>query len=195
MGKRVKFGDLICVLYGCSVPVILRRHEKNENELAEEEMEYHKDKVEAAVKLQRIYRHNRVRRQKADALREKKAEAENLPAGHGRSVGQLDIEPLSRAATAPQNHWKDNGDVVTRSNSLANSEKHVSKRLLPPTSATTTIRVLAEEEETERQKFMTEERRFWYEFIGECYVHGMMDGEAITRQNFDQIPAQIFELR
>jgi hypothetical protein len=36
---------------------------------------------------------------------------------------------------------------------------------------------------------------FFYEFIGECYVHGMMDGEAIKHQNDEDIRAQIFELR
>jgi hypothetical protein len=23
--------------------------------------------------------------------------------------------------------------------------------------------------------------KYWYEFIGECYIHGMMDGEAMKR--------------
>jgi hypothetical protein len=34
-----------------------------------------------------------------------------------------------------------------------------------------------------------------YEVLGECYVHGMMDGEAMAYQNGKGIRAQIFELR
>jgi hypothetical protein len=36
---------------------------------------------------------------------------------------------------------------------------------------------------------------FWYEFIGESYVHSMMDGEAIKYQNQHEIKPRIFELR
>lgn len=34
----------------------------------------------------------------------------------------------------------------------------------------------------------------YYRFIGECYLHGMMDGEAITYQNENNIKAETFEL-
>lgn len=34
-----------------------------------------------------------------------------------------------------------------------------------------------------------------YEVLGECYVHGMMDGEAMAYQNEKGIRAQVFELR
>ena len=35
----------------------------------------------------------------------------------------------------------------------------------------------------------------YYEFIGECYVHGMMDGEAFRIKKGDKSPRQEFELR
>lgn len=38
-------------------------------------------------------------------------------------------------------------------------------------------------------------RPCYYRFIGECYLHGMMDGEAITYQNENNIKAETFELR
>jgi len=34
-----------------------------------------------------------------------------------------------------------------------------------------------------------------YEFLGECYIHGMMDGEAMASQNNEAIMAEVFELR
>ena len=39
------------------------------------------------------------------------------------------------------------------------------------------------------------DNRSFYEFLGECYIHGMMDGEAMGYQNEKSIPAQVFELR
>lgn len=35
----------------------------------------------------------------------------------------------------------------------------------------------------------------YFEFLGECYIHGMMDGEAMAYQNDENIRAQVFELR
>ena len=40
-----------------------------------------------------------------------------------------------------------------------------------------------------------QDNKHYYEVIGECYVHGMMDGEAIEEQNFNKIPSRVFELR
>jgi hypothetical protein len=45
-----------------------------------------------------------------------------------------------------------------------------------------------------------QEDGFWsYQFLGECYIHGMMDGEAMAHQNGndqkDTLPSTIFELR
>jgi hypothetical protein len=36
---------------------------------------------------------------------------------------------------------------------------------------------------------------YYYELIGECYVHGMMDNEAIRYQNDEDIIPLVFELR
>lgn len=37
--------------------------------------------------------------------------------------------------------------------------------------------------------------RFWYNFRGECYLHGMMDGEAIRQRLYEEVVDQVFELR
>ena len=41
---------------------------------------------------------------------------------------------------------------------------------------------------------------YFYEFLGECYIHGIMDGEAMAYQNDtgegkEPISACVFELR
>jgi hypothetical protein len=47
----------------------------------------------------------------------------------------------------------------------------------------------------EVQKTVTVQPQYYYELIGECYVHGMMNGEALEWQNKDEIQRQVFEIR
>lgn len=46
-----------------------------------------------------------------------------------------------------------------------------------------------------RQKNYLIEEDICYEFWGECYMHGMMDGDAIKLQNWENLPNRVFELR
>jgi hypothetical protein len=45
------------------------------------------------------------------------------------------------------------------------------------------------------QKQEIENRRHYYQLIGACYLHGMMNGEAIRMQNEHEIKAERFEIR
>lgn len=45
------------------------------------------------------------------------------------------------------------------------------------------------------QKSLGEDGLFYYKMLGECYVHGMMDGEAMAHQNNEGIPTTVFEIR
>jgi hypothetical protein len=59
----------------------------------------------------------------------------------------------------------------------------------------------AEKEEGERRrqerkkKAKEEDPKRWYKFIGEAYIHGMMDGEAVRLQINEGIPMRMFEIR
>ena len=48
---------------------------------------------------------------------------------------------------------------------------------------------------TDAEGLLMQQKWSHYEFLGECYVHGMMDGEAMDYQNAKDISAQVFELR
>ncbi|KAI9696674.1 MAG: hypothetical protein M1820_008048 [Bogoriella megaspora] len=37
--------------------------------------------------------------------------------------------------------------------------------------------------------------QWWYRMFGECYIHGMMDGEAMAHQNNEGISTNVFEIR
>jgi hypothetical protein len=62
---------------------------------------------------------------------------------------------------------------------------------------------LSEEEKRTYQKRINEnfraslgdDSRWWYQMFGECYIHGMMDGEAMAHQNNEGIPTTVFEIR
>ena len=47
----------------------------------------------------------------------------------------------------------------------------------------------------DKNSLRIQEKWCYYKFLGECYVHGMMDGEAMAYQNENGIQAQVFELR
>ncbi|KAL9114300.1 MAG: hypothetical protein Q9227_001722 [Pyrenula ochraceoflavens] len=49
-------------------------------------------------------------------------------------------------------------------------------------------------EETFRSR-LGDDGQWYYEMLGECYVHGMMDGEAMAHQNDKVIPQTLFEIR
>lgn len=59
----------------------------------------------------------------------------------------------------------------------------------------------AEKEEGERKRQERKDRakkedpKRWYKFIGEAYIHGMMDGEAVRLQINEGIPMRMFEIR
>ena len=45
------------------------------------------------------------------------------------------------------------------------------------------------------QKNLGTDGEYYYEMLGECYIHGMMDGEAMAHQNNEGIPTTVFEIR
>jgi hypothetical protein len=96
VNKRARKGDMVCILYGCSVPVLLRRYAKSDAMITKERMEEN------------------------EKIDERKEAANNM---------------------------------------------------------------------------VEQDEHGWYELIGECYVHEMMDGEAVAYQDEHGLKPQIFELR
>ena len=47
------------------------------------------------------------------------------------------------------------------------------------------------------RKRLGDDGYYSYELLGECYIHGMMDGEAMLYQNEadNPVPSQVFEIR
>jgi hypothetical protein len=132
---RAKQGDLICILYGCSVPVLLRKKS---------------DHLRAVSTLRR-----------ASTLRN--SNPPSAKRGSSASLGQTsqDLRPSKRARLTPDG-TRPGPTGSTRTEAAADRDGHSDTM----------------EAEEENQ----------YVFIGECYIHGMMDGEAFKHQRQAEIP-------
>lgn len=149
----VKEGDLICILFGCNVPVILRS--------------ILKDKRERLSRVPGARKH------------------------HLNSASLDNIEP-------------------SRSRALSNSKRPRSDSLAVPEMDSKRTRLEVHDtssdgDEETRKPWGEDWRHYYYEFIGECYLYGMMNGEAIDfrraqlenhiDRKLHDCENQVFELR
>ncbi|KAH8745623.1 heterokaryon incompatibility protein-domain-containing protein [Hyaloscypha finlandica] len=154
--KQIKPGDKVCILYGCSVPVLLRETEKTEDEM---KMEDEEDRTRSASALAKLW----IRKKETEKKRKRKWD-------------KLD-ENKKQVVRDDFAAWKDKMKEDHKvEKAHADWIKMARKRpgRMPPKD---------------------EGKKFHYEFIGECYLHGMMDGEAIQFSNNERLPKSVFELR
>ena len=111
--EDAKIGDLVCILFGCSVPVILRQRDS---------------KPELGQKIPDV------------PLRQ------TPPAGKN----QADARAVNKKRSSQYSNWK----------SGPRAPEKVSRNLKPSS-------------------------RLYYSLIGECYVHGFMDGAALNTGTLD----------
>lgn len=168
---NVHKGDKICILYGCTVPVILSQQRKKEGAMEEEDIE---DRIEA---LKACIRRCEQSRQRKAAYWPKKAEY--LQSGEWyemMNAKEVAEQNLRKLAEKKQNAERSNLTEINEHNpshsegsqGLGSEKGELGKAL--------TVLELSE------QKAEDEDKKFFYLFNGECYLHGMMDGEDITRK-------------
>ncbi|KXJ95160.1 heterokaryon incompatibility protein-domain-containing protein [Microdochium bolleyi] len=169
--KDVAKGDLVCILYGCSVPVVLRKHvkagHKKQNEEEEDEKFPLLEKYAQEKYIRRFIRNSKLRRKWE--LRPNVVSEKDIAAGwrFGKEEVREDIRRWRerRAKMLDKDHHelpcrrREDGPDRLASHSAKQKDK-------PELSC-------------------VEHRPEYYEFLGECYIHGMMDGEAV-RQKTEQ---------
>jgi hypothetical protein len=162
--KDTEEGDRICILYGCSVPVILRPMYKTDEEVEDEircdEMERKRPREEAAKEIIEIYRKRKITDEHAARQPSKKRHPE-----------QNTSIPVDKASSAEKTVEQEAEEITIE------EQKELDLNI---------ERALAKDKE--------DPSRLYYLFIGPCYVHGMMNGEAIERQNLESIKSEVFEL-
>ena len=165
--KGVRKGDLVCILYGCSVPVILRRHGKTKQQIddeAEEDMLF--------GKLEGYLQDEKFLRRLMQKLRRRKKYQE-LPELYTEDDRAVEKWWLSKQGVVEYTKWykesykeKEKGQKEAATERPKNQDE-VQKE--PQKKA---------KEATNQSLQPIEESCCYYEFLGECYIHGMMDGEG-----------------
>nr|OQO30505.1 hypothetical protein B0A51_01734 [Rachicladosporium sp. CCFEE 5018] len=254
--KDARTGDFVCILYGCSVPVVLRRHL---NEHAKDD-EAH-DEKERIKKVAKAFK-NAVERRKSKLAQRRAA---NITRGNGsadiagtthkdkflpnsllnlvtffalvypgnagnRNPAWVTIMGLLAMAIqvrrgAPLAKQKPRSQLVAQRRSYKLGERvvsgavvsfaslilyHVCDQDLSATAACILLgaiylypqkmgqmwRKIVLRKSDASDKAVKDGAKYWYELIGEAYIHNMMNGEAIKWQNEQKTKQTlIFEIR
>ncbi|KAK8121753.1 hypothetical protein PG984_010423 [Apiospora sp. TS-2023a] len=271
----VEKGDKICVLYGCTVPVVLKQMKKEEGNLASEKLEDAKEALKACIrqceknrerKKQRKSRNDKnkkrwmesgewyemmdakekaedkLERERARKKDEEAAEAAEATEVTGEAeepedpVGRVEPEGLGEIEEAGELEEADTlgdaeaagetgeaEDIAAAAEEDHQSEQHVDHgaMVLDQISASLFVtlamimvhgvvqngqaeiaEVSSSDHETPKltyqEKVEQAERddpHLFYKFRGDCYLHGMMDGEAVRHKFYEELPDRVFELR
>jgi hypothetical protein len=171
LAYEAKVGDIICILYGCTVPVFMERHEKEKASTKDEEFE---DRVEilkdCVRRLERNYeRKIRYKKKKENATEAQLAELKKFRNGINKTLKK---EKELRVAEREQREKRERKAKRRRTGRTGNAEF-----------------------EKKVAKAKEEDPLLYYKFKGGCYINGMMDGEAMRKKFYEEIPDRVFELR
>lgn len=196
--KSAREGDLICILYGCSVPVVLRKVYKTQADL-EKELE--------DEEIRRVNVVSYIAKNMAARARRKR-EGTKLGGDGGDTSTGPDVTPQLAGNEADAKPPPSNDTKPQQADSL------LGKRSAPanmdaslPGAKKRSYKEPGQRMSTSKLIGMSREHGqntdYYYQLVGECYVHGMMHGEALTfRWNFnkgktveERINNDTFELR
>jgi hypothetical protein len=178
-------GDLVCILYGCSVPVVLRRYRKSQSIIESETLQrQERCKNEARLKIKNFimtsYLRGRVkavaRKIKEDKISRRRALGEIIEEDEDSGYAE---PPAKRQKRGP--FAQDEPSLGTQPSPPSHPAGSTHSHFMAPNSP------IAEPPESDHTVF--------YRLIGECYVHRMMNGEAIDYQNVAKLPRILFEIR
>ncbi|KAK6078641.1 hypothetical protein SCUP515_09691 [Seiridium cupressi] len=162
---KVEAGDLVCILYGCSVPVVLRRTKHTSGNLAQK----------SAEPTPRI----EINTPGTDGGASSDISSLPVPVMNNASSSSI-IQQTALAETTSSNYQEeDMGDNVNQGR-LGDS-LHIPSGEISLKHASSGVRKAFGEDTPEKRPpnlILSAESRFRCEVIGACYIHGMMEGEA-----------------
>jgi hypothetical protein len=193
--ETVRPGDFVCIIYGCTVPVILRPGKWKEDEekkmedledqlmVLKEHMEnrYRKEMLEKKFEESVKSWQNSVRKYHRRYLREPKKPRPTDDASKGK-------EKITKEAAILylRDSWSE--DDTTDTESSDNRDD-------------TDVDVSGDDGDGDSKgkrratKASLRDPFRHYTFIGEAYIHGMMDGDAVRRKFYKHKPDHMFEIR
>ena len=193
LANKVKEGDLVCILYGCTVPVILKQNEKKDYDLEEEEREDNSESLRSCVLKSEKYRERKYKYGKTSAEGQKRRRVREDERRHEKRQSKInDIEWKEKE----KKHWESIEEANQKVNIVLKRAEKIKKEKEEILKQNEEDEKPNQEEKEKKENKKKFDRYHWYEFQGECYLHGMMDGEAVREKFYKQESKEhTFELR
>src|SRR6266480_1368220 len=224
---KVRRGDMVCILYGCTVPVILRKGKWKTKEMYEKEK--FEDGVEAMEKLVRKCAENKARKirwkekkltMKESELNEIKMQTsvfnnikikeerqveKNEEGKEERKEGEKEEDKEEekqeneeeKEDKKEEEKREENGCETGEKNSGESVDSH--DRSDYESDDETDSETEGKDKtmiKLQKQKRANEKDPYrHYQFLGEAYIHGKMDGDAVRRNFYKLKPDHLFEIR
>ena len=202
---KARTGDLLCILYGCTVPVILRQREISEEQYGRELEEDEKARMTEAFTAFRKQidlskkRQKRPNRDKAPS-KARSAKSESLVTSVWSTYQifaslflplylGLSITIWAGVSGYKFLFWSVVAGLLIHfllffGGLLQRMWSRIRQRADKPIRS-----------QEPRKPQDGETKRFYYELIGDCYLHDMMDGDAMSYKTREGIVSQTFEIR
>lgn len=156
-------GDIVCILHGCSVPVVIRRLP-----------------------------------QKRSGSRSNSSQRSTKSSKKASSASMQSVALAPQISLTTEESQAESESATRRKSTQPSESLIIPSQRLDTSFSSTGIRKALEEAETKPEQppppISRESRRNRYEFIGECYVHGMMAGEAFKHQRDFRISQRSYHL-
>lgn len=234
LARDVKKGDRVCILYGCTVPVILTKQANKEDIDCKEEMnedlfEFAKravrkcerlydrrlnwKKTKAALQGEEKQKWEKAWKDAKDVMEKLEKERKAAPKDPRESSSEeYALPPWERYGIEDRMIWLEPPAPPKKYQSRQNKHdadmQDIGDQDDTGQSESTnddSTEASSEREETQREKErlkrekearVKNETKEWFQFKGECYLHGMMDGEAVRAKLYQQhAHDRVFELR
>ncbi|TQV92543.1 heterokaryon incompatibility protein (HET) [Cordyceps javanica] len=195
--KAAREGDMICILYGCSVPVVLRKVYKTQVDLERELVD---EEIRRANVVAYIAKNLAARARRKREGGNKEAGVGNDDAGGDDVDVKTSLHGDQDRMRSPPDDEKKQPMTSSLGKRSASAESGVTRKKLNTEHKS---RTAAESDLIIIPKEHSRNTDYYYQLVGECYVHGMMHGEALTfRWNYnkgksmeERINNDTFELR
>jgi hypothetical protein len=196
VAASVRTGDLICILYGCSVPVVLRKNTKVGRSSADKEnfedgIEWMRDRLRNLEQVR--LRKARYKNSAWNDIQIK--EIQKLTSLTNDEIRRWDKERKEDEARRRESEQKTKAAIKSTTEDW-NNFKYQKKEAAGATLRTTrTMRVDSEAHKERAEKAKADDPLYYYELKGECYLHDMMEGAAMGEALYEGLPEHLFEIR
>lgn len=211
--KDIREGDHVCILYGCSVPVVLRRSKRKDDDVVQSEKleDFYNLIIKFQLKWKSRFKRVKKLRHWRWLFRAWKAAKDPglLMMIYGLRWKRIVQAKKQQRWASSIEEWRATIKTKYPEHAADNSPTTPNAHGPEPTGGATMLSsptalaicpsgmcAIMRSLENEEKRGRPADFIYYYStFFGEAYIHGMMDGEAMAVQNDEGKPAEVFELR